>query len=44
MGDKKNAYMLLMDIPVGKSMLGKTKRRWENIKIVDKEIGWEGVY
>jgi hypothetical protein len=44
MGDKKNAYMVFVYIPVGKSMLGIPTRRWENIEIVDEEIGWMGVY
>jgi hypothetical protein len=44
MGEKKNAYGLLVGKPEGKRPLGKPKRRWvDNIKMDLLEIGWGGV-
>jgi hypothetical protein len=44
MGEKKNAYRLLVEKPEGKTPLGRPKRRWvNNIKIDLLEIGWGGV-
>jgi hypothetical protein len=28
--------------PKGKREFGRPRRRWDNIKIILKEIGWEG--
>jgi hypothetical protein len=44
MGDKRNAYRLLMGKPEGKRPLGRPRRRWvDNIKMDLLEIGWGGV-
>jgi hypothetical protein len=44
MGEKRNAYKLLVGRPGGRIPPGRTKRRWvNNIKIDLLEIGWGGV-
>jgi hypothetical protein len=44
MGEKRNAYTLLVGKPEGKRPLGRPRRRWvDNIKIDLLEIGWGGV-
>jgi hypothetical protein len=44
MGEKRNAYRLLVGKPEGKRPLGKLRRRWvNNIKMDLLEIGWGGV-
>jgi hypothetical protein len=44
MGEKRNAYRLLVGKPEGKRPLGKPRRRWVvNIKMDLLEIGWAGV-
>jgi hypothetical protein len=47
MGEKRNAYRLLMSNPEGKILLGRPRRRWMvNIKIDLGEIGqvvWIGL-
>jgi hypothetical protein len=41
MGEKRNAYMVLVTNPEGKRPLGRFRRRWEgNIKMDLREIGW----
>jgi hypothetical protein len=43
MGEKWNAYRVLVGKPEGKRSLGRLKRRWENnIKMVLREMGLEG--
>jgi hypothetical protein len=43
-GEKRNAYRLLMGKPEGKRPLGRSRRRWvDNIKMDLLEIGWGGV-
>jgi hypothetical protein len=43
MGEKRNAYMILVGKPEGKRPLGRPRRRWEdNIKMDLREI-WGGV-
>jgi hypothetical protein len=44
MGEKKNAYRILVGEPEGKIPLGRPGRRWEdNIKRDFREIGWGGM-
>jgi hypothetical protein len=44
MGEKWNAYRILVGMPEGKYPLGRPKRRWvDNIKMDLKEIGWDGM-
>jgi hypothetical protein len=41
MGEKRNAYRLLVRKPGGKRPLGRPRRRWvDNIKMYLLEIGW----
>jgi hypothetical protein len=41
MGEKRNAYRILVGKRGGKRPLGRTRRRWaDNIKM---EMGWDGV-
>jgi hypothetical protein len=43
MGEKSNAYRLLVGKPEGKRPLGRPRRRWvDNIKMDVREIGWDG--
>jgi hypothetical protein len=44
MGEKRNAYGLLVGKPEGKRPLGRPRRRWvDNIRIDLGEIGWGDV-
>jgi hypothetical protein len=44
MGEKRNAYRILVRHPEGKRPLGRPRRRWvNNIKIHLREIGWDGM-
>jgi hypothetical protein len=44
MGEKRNAYRLLVGKPQGKRPLGRPRRRWvDNIKMDLLEIGWGSV-
>jgi hypothetical protein len=44
MGEKRNAYRILVGKPEGKKPLGRPRRRWENnIKMDLREIGWGGM-
>jgi hypothetical protein len=43
MGEKRNAYRILVGNPEGKRPLGRPRRRWvDNLKIDLREIGWNG--
>jgi hypothetical protein len=43
MGDKRNAYRILVGKPEGKRPLGRPRRRWvDSIKMDLREIGWDG--
>jgi hypothetical protein len=44
MGEKRNAYRILVGNPEGKRPLGRPRRAWvDNIKMNFGEIGWDGV-
>jgi hypothetical protein len=43
-GEKRNAYRILVRKPGGRRPLGRPRRRWvDNIKMDLREIGWDGV-
>jgi hypothetical protein len=43
-GEKRNAYRILVGKPEGKRPLGRSRSRWvENIKIYVREIRWDGM-
>jgi hypothetical protein len=44
MGEKMNAYRLLVGKPEGKRPLGRPRRRWvDNIRMDIREVGWGDV-
>jgi hypothetical protein len=44
MGEKRNAYRILVGNPEGKRPLGRPRGRWvDNIKLDLREIGWYGM-
>jgi hypothetical protein len=44
MGEKRNAYRILMGMPEGKRPLGRPRCMWvDNIKMDLREIGWDGM-
>jgi hypothetical protein len=43
MGDRRNAYRILVGKPEGRRPLGRPRRRWVgNIKMDLRELGWDG--
>jgi hypothetical protein len=43
-GEKRNAYRILVGNPEGRRPLGRPRRRWVDIIKMDlREIGWDGV-
>jgi hypothetical protein len=44
MGEKRNAYRILVENPEGKRPLGRPRRRWvDNIKMDVRKLGWDGM-
>jgi hypothetical protein len=44
MGEKRNAYGLLVGKPEGRKPLGKPRRRWvDNIRMDLIDVGWDDV-
>jgi hypothetical protein len=44
MGEKRNAYRILVGKQEGRRPLGRPRRRWlDNINMDLREIGWDGV-
>jgi hypothetical protein len=44
MGEKRNAYRILVGKPEGRTPLGRPRFSWvDNIKINLREIGWDGM-
>jgi hypothetical protein len=44
MGEKRNAYRILVGKPEEKRPLGRPRRRWvDNIKMDLREIGWDSM-
>jgi hypothetical protein len=44
MGEKRNAYKILLGRPEGKRAQGRLRCRWvDNIKMDLTQIGWDGV-
>jgi hypothetical protein len=43
MGKNRNAYRILVGKPEGKRPLGRSKRRWVDVKMDHREMGWYGL-
>jgi hypothetical protein len=45
MGEKRNAYRILVEKPEGMRPLGSPRRGWvDNIKMDLREVGWDGMH
>jgi hypothetical protein len=42
-GENRNAYRIFVGKPDGKKPLGRPRRRWVDIKMDVREIGWDGM-
>jgi transposase len=43
MGERRNAYRILVENPEGRRPLGRPRRRWvDNIKMDLRDVGWDG--
>jgi hypothetical protein len=43
-GEKRNAYRVLVGKPKLKRPMGRSRRRWvDNLKMYLREIGWDGL-
>jgi hypothetical protein len=44
MGERRNAYRILVGNPEGRTSLGRPRRRWvDNIKMDLREVGWDWI-
>jgi hypothetical protein len=44
MGERRNAYRILVGKPEGRRQLGRPRRKWVNsVKMDLREIGWDGM-
>jgi hypothetical protein len=43
MGERRGAYRALVGKPEGRKPLGRPRRRWEDIKMDLREVGWGGM-
>jgi hypothetical protein len=43
MGKRRNAYRLFVGKPEGKKPLGRPRRRWVDIRMDLREVGWSDV-
>jgi hypothetical protein len=43
MGERRGAYRALVGKPEGRRPLGRPRRRWQDIKMDLREVGWGGM-
>jgi hypothetical protein len=44
MGEMRNAFIILVRKPEGKRPLGKSRHRFDGIRMYLREVGWESMY